>query len=142
MSGIRSSDTKPEILIRKALHRAGYRFRLGSKVGRVRPDVVLRSRNIAIFVHGCYWHQHSGCKLAYSNRKYSEEWQKKFVDNQNRDQRVEKQLLADGWRIAVFWECVTRNSEAFAEEFSRLQNWIGSEEFGIFETRYKRISKI
>ena len=76
MSGIRSSDTKLEILIRKALHRAGYRFRLGSKVGRVRPDVVLRSRNIPIFVHGCYWHQHSGCKLAYSNRKYSEEWQK------------------------------------------------------------------
>ena len=141
MAGIRSKNTKPEILIRKALHSSGYRFRLGSKVDSVRPDVVLRSRKIAIFAHGCYWHQHPGCKLAYSNRKYSEEWQKKFADNRNRDQRVEKQLLADDWRVAVFWECATRSSEIFVEEFSRLQNWIESEESGVFETRYKRTLK-
>jgi DNA mismatch endonuclease (patch repair protein) len=83
----------PEVLTRKALHGLGYRFRLDSKIGKITPDIVLRKWKIAIFVHGCYWHQHNGCKFAYSDRSYSEKWQKKFADNKSRDIRVIDSLL-------------------------------------------------
>jgi DNA mismatch endonuclease (patch repair protein) len=72
MSGIRSSNIHPEILTRKALHSLGYRFRLDSKIEKIKPDTVLRKHKVAIFTHGCYWHQHEGCKLAYSDRNYSD----------------------------------------------------------------------
>ncbi|MCF6325331.1 MAG: very short patch repair endonuclease [Gammaproteobacteria bacterium] len=74
MSGIRSSNTKPEVLTRKALHRLGYRFRLDSQIGKIKPDIVLRRLKIAIFIHGCYWHQHKDCKLAYSDRRVCRAW--------------------------------------------------------------------
>jgi DNA mismatch endonuclease, patch repair protein len=113
MSDIRSKNTKPEIQTRSALHSLGYRLRLDSKIGKVKPDIVLRKHNVAIFIHGCYWHQHEGCKLAYSDRNYSTTWKKKFDDNLQRDDRVLKQLLADKWRVAVIWECVTREKSIF-----------------------------
>ena len=137
MSRIRSSDTKPEILTRKALHRLGYRFRLKSKVGRVKPDIVLRSRKVAIFVHGCYWHQHEGCKLAYSDRKYSDKWKKKFRDNNLRDKRVIEQLLSENWRVVVVWECVTRNAVAFDEVIIAINRWIKQNKYQYFESDYK-----
>lgn len=133
MSGIRSTNTRPEIVVRRALHGLGYRFRLGSKVGKIKPDVVLRQRQIAVFVHGCYWHQHPGCRLAYSDREYSQEWKKKFVDNRNRDQRVEKQLLMDGWRVAVFWECSTRHADFLSDEMERFCCWVDQGENTYFE---------
>jgi len=108
MSGIRSSNTKPELIVRKALHELGYRYRLDSKIRKIKPDIVLRSHKVAVFVHGCYWHQHKGCKLAYSDRNYSDKWLKKFNDNKVRDQRVTEQLLEQGWRVVVIWECVTQ----------------------------------
>ena len=109
MSGIRSSNTKPEILTRKALHKLGYRFRLDSKVGKIKPDIVLRKHKVVVFTHGCYWHQHEGCILAYSDRNYSDKWKKKFKANRHRDQRVELQLKEEGWRVAVIWKCATRD---------------------------------
>jgi len=124
MSGIRSSNTKPEILTRKALHRLGYRFRLNSKIGKIKPDIALRKYNVAIFIHGCYWHQHIGCRLAYSDRDYSEKWKKKFTDNQQRDKRVLEQLLEKGWRVAVIWECVTREPQFFENVINQLSTWI------------------
>ena len=137
MSGIRSSNTKPEVLTRRALHKLGYRFRLDSKVGKIKPDIVLQSRKIAIFVHGCYWHQHQGCKLAYSDRDYSDKWNKKFDDNRQRDQRVLKELEEQGWRVAVIWECATRDSNVFVEVIKELHNWIQSQNSQYFETHYK-----
>ena len=113
MSGIRSSNTKPEVLTRKALHKLGYRFRLDSKVGKIKPDIVLRKHKVAVFTHGCYWHQHEDCKLAYSDRAYEEKWLKKFEANKQRDQRVLEQLKDQGWRVAVIWECATRDSSIF-----------------------------
>ena len=92
MSGIRSSNTKPEILIRKALHRLGYRFRLNSKVGKVKPDVVLKSLKVAVFTHGCYWHQHEGCRMAYSDRPRSEKWEKKFSESKGEDIYFPKEI--------------------------------------------------
>lgn len=138
MSGIRSSNTKPEILTRKALHRLGYRFRLDSKVGKIKPDIVLRSRKIAIFVHGCYWHQHEGCKLAYSDRNYSASWIKKFQENKLRDQRALSQLLQESWQVAVIWECVTREDEVLRNVIKSLDVWINAKERNSFESVYRK----
>ena len=139
MSGIRSSNTKPEILMRKALHRLGYRFRLDSKVGRIKPDIVLRRCKVAIFVHGCYWHQHKGCKLAYSGRERTDKWKKKFSDNKARDHRVTEQLLEQGWRIAVIWECATRETEVFSSVVEQLHSWVRLSSSQFFESSYRRI---
>lgn len=135
MSGIRSINTRPEVLTRKALHRLGYRFRLDSKVGKIKPDIVLRSHKVAIFTHGCYWHQHQGCKLAYSDRNYSEKWQNKFTNNRSRDIRVIDTLMQGGWRVAVVWECATRKSTIFNNIVCELDAWIkqGSQ---FFESTY------
>lgn len=138
MSGIRSSNTKPEILVRRALHRLGYRFRLDSKIGKIKPDLVLRSHKVAIFCHGCYWHQHVGCKLAYSDRPRSDKWEKKFCDNIARDQRVKEQLLAEGWRVAVVWECATRDLQAFEELLKKLDLWIRTGKEQYFESDYRK----
>jgi DNA mismatch endonuclease (patch repair protein) len=138
MSGIRSKNTKPETLTRKALHRLGYRFRLDSKIDRIKPDIVLRKYKVAIFTHGCYWHQHQGCRLAYSDRAYSEKWKKKFADNHNRDKRVLDQLLSSGWRVAVIWECATRNDEIITQVTHHLDDWIKTGENQYFETKYKK----
>ena len=138
MSGIRSKNTKPEILTRSALHSLGYRFRLDSKVGKISPDVILRKRKVAIFIHGCYWHQHEGCMLAYSDRNYSEKWIKKFDDNRQRDQRVLKQLLDNGWKVAVVWECSTRDTDIFGDTINQLDGWIRRKGDDYFESQYKK----
>ncbi|MDF1645054.1 MAG: very short patch repair endonuclease [Pseudomonadales bacterium] len=137
MSGIRSSNTKPEILTRKALHRLGYRFRLDSRVGKIKPDVVLRRHRVAVFIHGCYWHQHTGCKLAYSDRRYSDKWKKKFLDNKQRDQRVLSQLKEEGWRVAVVWECTTRRNSEFQGAIKGLDEFIQTGVSWYFETCYR-----
>ncbi len=138
MSGIRSRNTKPEVLTRKALHTLGYRYKLDSKVDKIKPDIVLRSYKVAVFTHGCYWHQHEGCKLAYSDRDYSEKWKKKFQDNKLRDQRVLKQLSEAGWRVAVVWECATRNSIAFEKVIHQLNHWIKTDSSQYFESEYRK----
>lgn len=138
MSGIRSSNTKPEILLRKTLHRLGYRFRLTSKIGKIKPDVVLRCHKVAIFTHGCYWHQHEGCKLAYSDRSRSDKWEKKFSDNKARDQRVNEQLLEQGWRVAVIWECATRDLQVFEALMNELDHWVRLGKSQYFESSYRK----
>ena len=138
MSGIRSKNTKPETLTRKALHRLGYRFRLDSKAGKVKPDIVLSKHKVAIFTHGCYWHQHEGCKLAYSDRNYSDKWKKKFDDNRQRDKRVLKQLLEDDWKVAVIWECATRDLGIFETVIKQLDKWTRSSDNNYFESRFKK----
>ncbi len=139
MASIRSSNTKPEILTRKALHGLGYRFRLDSTIGNINPDIVLRSRKVAIFTHGCYWHQHEGCKLAYSDRKYSEKWRKKFEDNKQRDKRVLVKLTEEGWRVVVIWECATRDDNVFESVMHILDAWIKAGESQYFETEYRKV---
>ena len=139
MSGIRSSNTKPEVLTRKALHKLGYRFRLDSKVVKIKPDIVLRKHKVAVFTHGCYWHQHEGCKLAYSGRNYSDKWKKKFEANRQRDDCVLKQLLKEGWRVAIIWECATRDTEIFESTINQLDKWIRrSSSNNYFESEYKK----
>lgn len=101
----KSKDTKPEILVRKLLHALGYRFRLCRKDLPGKPDIVLPKYRTVIFVHGCFWHQHAGCKAASRPSTNVEFWEKKFARNRERDARVEAELAALGWRVIVIWEC-------------------------------------
>ena len=92
MSRIKGKNTKPEIIVRKMLHRMGYRFRIHRKDLPGRPDIVLPKHKTVIFVHGCFWHRHKDCKYAYNPKSRVEFWQKKFRDNVNRFKTVEKSL--------------------------------------------------
>ena len=105
MAAIRSRDTKPEKWVRSALHKKGFRFRLHIKTLPGSPDLVLRKHNAVIFVNGCFWHQHEGCKAAHLPKTRQEFWSKKFARNVARDQKVLYQLKVLGWRVAIVWEC-------------------------------------
>lgn len=105
MAGIRSSNTKPELVLRKSLHARGFRYRLKTKVFGYTPDVVLGKYKVAIFVHGCFWHRHKECKYATTPKTNIQKWNLKFDENKKRDLRIETVLLESGWRIAIIWEC-------------------------------------
>lgn len=110
MSRIRDRDTKPEKLVRSLLHRLGYRFRLHRKDLPGRPDIVLPKYRTAIFVHGCFWHRHRGCKYAYQPKSRVEFWKKKFLDTVKRDKRNQNELKELGWKVIIVWECELANS--------------------------------
>ena len=105
MAKIKAKDTKPEILVRKLLHRMGYRFRLHNKHLPGKPDVCLEKYNTVIFIHGCFWHNHKKCndgKIPKSNVGY---WQPKIQGNIARDKRNNLALKRMGWKIITIWEC-------------------------------------
>jgi DNA mismatch endonuclease (patch repair protein) len=105
MSGIRGTNTQPELKVRRHLHSAGLRYRLHKKGLPGRPDLVLPRFRTAVFVHGCFWHQHPGCRFATRPGTNAEFWQAKFATNRERDQRKEAELRALGWRVEIVWEC-------------------------------------
>lgn len=105
MSRIRDKDTAPERLVRSALHRAGYRFRLHSKKLPGRPDVVLPRYRTVVFVHGCFWHRHKGCRYAYTPKSRVAFWNAKFDSNVERDRRNARELRRLGWKVVTVWEC-------------------------------------
>ena len=112
MRRVKSADTKPEMRVRRWLHAQGFRFRLHRKDLAGNPDIVLRRHRTVIFVHGCFWHGHSGCKAAdlpASNREY---WEKKIGRNVERDRRNLALLQEQGWRVIVLWECKLEDLEA------------------------------
>lgn len=105
MSRVRSRDTVPELVVRRALHAAGYRFRLHRRDLPGCPDIVLVRRRVAIFVNGCFWHQHEDCPkaaLPVQNRTF---WKKKLAANRQRDARNDAALVKLGWTVVVIWEC-------------------------------------
>ena len=108
MSGIRGKHTKPELVVRRFLHRAGFRFRLHD--GRLpgRPDLVLPRHRAVVNVHGCFWHRHPGCRFAYMPATNREFWREKLEGNAARDRLNEKVLRARGWRVFTVWECEAR----------------------------------
>ena len=120
MSHIKSRDTKPELLVRRLLHHMGYRFRLHRRDLPGSPDVVLPRYKVLIYVHGCFWHRHGGCRFATTPANNAEKWQKKFQENMLRDQKNRKDSLQLGWLPIVVWECETRDLELLASRLDTL----------------------
>ncbi len=105
MSAIKSKNTGPELFLRKLLFSRGYRYRICPAAIPGHPDIWLRKYNTAVFVHGCFWHRHQGCKFAYMPKTRVAFWNKKFEQNVRRDQTVKKELEESGRRYLIVWEC-------------------------------------
>lgn len=105
MSGIRGRDTKPELVVRKYLHAHGLRYRIAPKDLPGKPDIVLPKYRTVVFVHGCFWHRHPGCKYAATPSTNPDFWQRKFQTNVVRDERIRESLQQAGWRVLIIWEC-------------------------------------
>lgn len=127
MSRIRSSNTQPELAVRRMLHGMGYRFRLHRRDLPGRPDLVLPRYRLALFVHGCFWHQHPGCRLASSPKSRTGYWQPKLAGNVARDAKNEALLNEDGWRVEIIWECDARSSARLTERLSKLSESLKSD---------------
>jgi len=114
MSQVRGKNTRPEERVRSLLHHMGFRFRLHRKDLPGTPDVVLPRYRTVIFVHGCFWHRHPGCKKASMPQTNREFWEKKLARNVERDAEVIRELTRTGWRVLVVWECELKNHEALS----------------------------
>jgi len=125
MSRIKSGNTKPEIVVRSLLHNMGYRFRLHRKDLPGKPDIVLPRYNSVIFVHGCFWHRHKGCKNATSPKTKKIFWREKFIANVERDRKVQKELKSLGWSIQIIWECELSDPEEVRKSLKSHLNQTG-----------------
>lgn len=127
MAGIKGKNTKPELALRRSLHARGFRYRLHSKNVHGRPDLVLPKHRAVIFVHGCFWHRHEGCRYATTPATRAAFWKAKFDANVARDSAVRGALLAAGWRVAAIWECALRKPEQVTVATDRLSAWLLTE---------------
>ena len=121
MARIQGRDTVPEVVVRRTAHRLGFRFRLYRKDLPGRPDLVFPRYRAVVFVHGCFWHRHDGCRFAYTPRSRVRFWTEKFRQNVARDRRTEDALRSLGWRVLVIWECETRDDAVVA---ARLKHFL------------------
>lgn len=110
MSKIRSKNTLAEKKVRSALHNAGFRFRIHRKDLPGTPDIILPKHKIAVFVHGCFWHRHEGCRRKTYPKSNSMYWEKKFNANILRDKKAQDELMTQGWLVRVVWECEVKKS--------------------------------
>ncbi|MEQ8354808.1 MAG: very short patch repair endonuclease [Kiloniellaceae bacterium] len=122
MAKIRGKDTHPELIVRRLLHSAGYRYRVHGYKLPGRPDLVFTGRKKVIFVHGCFWHHHKGCTVAHIPKTRSRYWKDKLEGNKARDKRNIKRLMDLGWASLVIWECETKDEAAV---FRRLSAFLG-----------------
>ena len=122
MAGVRSRDTRPEIVLRRALHARGLRFRLHDRRLPGTPDVVFPRFGAVCFVHGCFWHRHEGCRYATMPMTREAFWLEKFEANVERDRRKRRELRQAGWRVAVVWECELRREASGIAE--RVERWL------------------
>jgi DNA mismatch endonuclease (patch repair protein) len=112
MSQIRSTNTRPELVVRSLLHSLGYRFRLHKKDLPGKPDIVLKRFKTVVFCHGCFWHQHVGCKRASSPKTNQDYWLPKLKRNRERFDLVKNMLIELGWKVIVVWECETKDIDS------------------------------
>lgn len=123
MAAIHSVSTKPELILRKALWRIGFRYRINEKSLPGKPDIVLPKYRTVIFIHGCFWHGHKGCKFYTTPKTNTNFWKGKILRNQERDQDVWRQLEAMGWAVIVVWECELKKNK-LDETLDRLSSEI------------------
>ena len=122
MAAVKSKDTKPEMAVRRLVHGLGYRYRLHPKDIPGRPDLAFQGRRKVIFVHGCFWHRHSGCPLARMPKSRIDFWQPKLDANRARDTSNVRLLTTKGWGVLTVWECESRHSGELTE---RLKAFLG-----------------
>lgn len=123
MAGIRGKETRPERVLRRALHARGIRYRLHDKRLPGRPDLVFPKYHAVCLVHGCFWHRHRGCRYSTNPATRPDFWRNKFAENVARDKRNEQALRAAGWRIATVWECSLKKEPA-AQVAEQLESWL------------------
>jgi DNA mismatch endonuclease (patch repair protein) len=122
MSRVRSKNTGPELLVRRALWAAGIRYRLHCKDMLGHPDLVLAGRNAVVFVHGCFWHRHEHCARNRTPKSRVEWWTAKLARNRERDVLVRAHLEASGWRVFVVWECEAERAECLTALIAELKS--------------------
>jgi DNA mismatch endonuclease (patch repair protein) len=120
MSRISGKNTKPELIVRSLLHKLRYRFRLHRIDLPGKPDITLPKYKKVIFVHGCFWHGHKGCKKSRRPTTNEKFWNKKLTGNMQRDKRYYRNLREMGWQILIVWECETKNTEKLLHKLERL----------------------
>lgn len=125
MGNIGPRNTKPEMIVRRGLHKLGFRYSLHKKTLKGKPDLVLPKYQAVIFVNGCFWHAHQGCCYFQIPRTRSDYWKEKLAKNVERDKRTVAALLTSGWRVLSVWECATRrqSQEMLADSIAR---WLQS----------------
>jgi DNA mismatch endonuclease (patch repair protein) len=133
MAGIRGKDTKPELALRRALHRRGLRYRLHVAGLPGRPDIVLPRHRAIVEIHGCFWHRHANCPFCTTPASNMGFWKPKFAETIKRDKRNLEALWKLGWRVAVVWECSVKEIGAEAVS-AKLASWLQS------KSRFKEIS--
>ncbi|WP_429547713.1 very short patch repair endonuclease [Pseudomonas frederiksbergensis] len=119
MSMIKGKNTKPEMLVRSVCHELGLRYRLHRKDLPGKPDLVFPKHRLCVFVHGCFWHRHPGCKYAYTPKSRLDFWLPKLAKNVERDLDAQQALIARGWRVVIIWECHTKNREVLRIEIQK-----------------------
>lgn len=122
MSRVRSKNTRPELIVRRILSQLGYRYRLHARALPGRPDMAFRSRRKALFVHGCFWHQHLGCPKARPPKSREHYWAPKLTRNRQRDAEAIAEMAALGWSAFVIWQCEIRDTEVLTD---RLIEFLG-----------------
>lgn len=118
MSRVRSKDTSPEMRVRSQMHRSGYRYRLHVSDMPGAPDIVMPRYRTVVFVNGCFWHRHPGCRRASTPKTNTAFWERKFKNNVVRDEVAHASLQRDGWTVLVVWECETRDSKTLVDTLS------------------------
>lgn len=119
MSAIRSKNTKPELIVRKILYQLRYRYRLHKNSLAGKPDIYIKKNNATIFVHGCFWHQHNGCKRCFMPKTNIAYWEKKLKGNVKKFNSVKTELKRAGYKIIVIWECETKNQFELMEKLNK-----------------------
>jgi len=125
MRRVRAADTGPELLVRRLVYSMGFRYRLHCSDLPGRPDLVFRKLKRVIFVHGCFWHQHTGCVRSALPKSRASYWREKLLNNVRRDAKAIRQLRHDGWKVLVLWECqlaADRTLERVVSRFLKAQS--------------------
>ncbi|NOU14653.1 MAG: DNA mismatch endonuclease Vsr [Methylococcaceae bacterium] len=137
MAGIKGKNTKPEMMVRRALFAEGFRYRLHHRKDLPgSPDIVLKSKRVVIFVHGCFWHRHSECRYARLPASNADFWSKKLESNVERDEKAIHSLIALGWPVLIVWECITRDRSMALDIGRIINNWIqGDDQTGELPAR-------